>query len=151
MDKDGNAVSSLTVLKNQEKLEQDMCWQSDGTLSVSLGHGDVVELKALPLDATVTVTEGGNGRIGYVTLFEAADSDGRIVERSRFASSTSAQDAAQSYTISDSLVLTVTNERRGTGDMGFRFSSVPYWMLLSAALLGGLWLILVRRRREDED
>lgn len=147
--RDGTSITEPKILKEQKEIQYTK--NSDGTISFTIGHGESVTLKGLPIKSTVQVTENTDERTGYKTSFEMDTGEQGTTKRSVFSAS---ETASETYTISaasDSFKLTVTNERRAAAETGVWLPKMPYMLLLFVVVTGGFLLLLNRRRRWDEE
>ena len=119
--------------------------------SVKLTHGQQVELKEIPINTTITITESdakdyktkatnyevdSNKKFIYVVV---ADENGNAVLRSKDNKQTVANNA-----------ITVTNDFDGNPDTGVLLDTLPYLILLAVAVAGGVLVVVRKRKHRDE-
>lgn len=105
---------------------------SDGmTASFALKHGEQIILKDVPLGAELTVAETNAGQYSV-----------RLTEGQ--------QERQNPVSVSEGLHLTVINYKEAVVDNGAVLDSMPYILMLGIAPVGGLCLLLSRRKKREE-
>lgn len=112
-------------------------WAIDGTTEheISLGRNQKIELTNLPEDVTVTVVETDGGE--YI-VSKSNDTTGTLDGNTITA------------TISAENKIGFINTKEGTPDMGVILDNAPYIALLAIVAIGGVALMLNKRRRDEE-
>lgn len=112
-------------------------WAIDGTTEheISLGRNQKIELTNLPEDVTVTVVETDGGE--YI-VSKSNDTTGTLDGNTITA------------TISAENKIGFINTKEGTPDMGVILDNAPYIALLAVVAIGGVALMLNKRRRDEE-
>ena len=119
--------------------------------SFTLKHGQQVELKNIPIDTTITVTEkdakdydtsATNYNVAQNKTFVyevVADENGNAVLKSKDNNQKVANSA-----------ITVENNFDGTPDTGVLLDTLPYLILLAVAVAGGVLVVVRKRKHRDE-
>lgn len=152
-----NIVSSDD--KNQVAKASEV-WTVGDTKTVKLGRNDSIHLSNLPANVTVTVLEKGataadnkvmNG--DYTVTLNKAE---KTIERMSFTAiggfgeqETAANIVGAKTTNNDSHI-TIVNTKEGTPDMGVVLDNAPYIAMLAVVAIGGVALMLNKRRRDEE-
>lgn len=106
-----------------------------GQQTVTLKHGQTITVSNLPVGVTYTVTEKKTNDDGsawvYTTTGEAT------------------AEANKTIAAGDNKV-EIVNEHQGTPDMGVILDNAPYIALLAIVAIGGVALMLNKRRRDEE-
>ena len=112
-------------------------WAIDGTTehTISLGRNQSIKLTNLPEGVTVTVVETDGGEY---TVDKSQDTTGTLVNSTITA------------TISAENKIGFINTKEGTPDMGVILDNAPYIALLAIVAIGGVALMLNKRRRDEE-
>lgn len=112
-------------------------WAIDGTTEheISLGRNQKIELTNLPEDVTVTVVETDGGE--YI-VSKSNDTTGTLDGNTITA------------TISAENKIGFINTKEGTPDMGVVLDNAPYIAMLAIVAIGGVALMLNKRRRDEE-
>ena len=112
-------------------------WAIDGTTEheISLGRNQKIELTNLPEDVTVTVVETDGGE--YIVT-KSEDTTGTL------------ENSTITATISAENKIGFINTKEGTPDMGVILDNAPYIALLAIVAIGGVALMLNKRRRDEE-
>ena len=118
-----------------------------------LMHGQQVELKNIPIDTIITVTEKDakdykTSATGYsksissgerTFTYTVVEEDGKVVLKS----------TGENAAVKDSAI-TVTNNFDGTPDTGVLLDTLPYLILLAVAVAGGVLVVVRKRKHRDE-
>lgn len=113
-------------------------WAIDGTTehSISLGRNQSITLENLPEGVTVTVVETDGGE--YIVT-KSEDTTGTL-ENSTITATISNVDGKIGF----------INTKEGTPDMGVVLDNAPYIAMLAIVVIGGVALMLNKRRRDEE-
>lgn len=113
-------------------------WTFDGTTehSISLGRNQSIKLENLPEGVTVTVVETDGGEY---TVTKSEDTTGTLVD-STITATISNVDGKIGF----------INTKEGTPDMGVVLDNAPYIAMLAIVAIGGVALMLNKRRRDEE-
>ena len=129
----------------------------DGCLYSTLKHGQSVELKNIPIDTTITITETNADE--YKTkatdygeskdrtfVYEVVEGkDGKAVLEAK----NSVLGIEVDKTVKDNAI-TVTNDFDGNPDTGVLLDTLPYLILLAVAVAGGVLVVVRKRKHRDE-
>lgn len=130
VDTDGNVTTTAVT-----ELEYDK------TYNVTLKHGETITFDNLPADVTYTMTENGKvltdgvykvDSIYNVTGEKTGDNKGTVT-----ASATTAKEE-------------IVNTNQESPDMGVVLDNAPYIAMLAIVAIGGVALMLNKRRRDEE-
>ena len=124
---------------------------TDSKESFKLTHGQSVELKNIPIDTTITITESNAN--DYDTkatnydkandktfVYKVVNENGKAVLKSTGAN---AAEVAHNAII-------VTNDFDGNPDTGVLLDTLPYLILLAVAVAGGVLVVVRKRKHRDE-
>lgn len=113
-------------------------WAIDGSTehSISLGRNQSIKLENLPEGVTVTVVETDGGEY---TVTKSDDTTGTL-ENSTITATITGTDGKIGF----------INTKEGTPDMGVVLDNAPYIALLAIVAIGGVALMLNKRRRDEE-
>lgn len=118
-------------------------WAIDGTTEheISLGRNQSITLTNLPEGVTVTVEETDGGEY---TVTKSDDTTGTLENSTITATISKVNDALVDGKIG------FINTKEGTPDMGVILDNAPYIALLAIVAIGGVALMLNKRRRDEE-
>lgn len=118
-------------------------WAIDGTTEheISLGRNQSITLTNLPEGVTVTVEETDGGEY---TVTKSDDTTGTLENSTITATISKVNDALVDGKIG------FINTKEGTPDMGVILDNAPYIALLAVVAIGGVALMLNKRRRDEE-
>lgn len=118
-------------------------WAIDGTTvhSISLGRNQSITLENLPEGVTVTVVETDGGEY---TVTKSEDTTGTLENSTITATISKVNDALVDGKIG------FINTKEGTPDMGVVLDNAPYIAMLAIVAIGGVALMLNKRRRDEE-
>lgn len=118
-------------------------WAIDGTTEheISLGRNKSITLTNLPEGVTVTVEETDGGEY---TVTKSDDTTGTLENSTITATISKVNDALADGKIG------FINTKEGTPDMGVVLDNAPYIAMLAIVAIGGVALMLNKRRRDEE-
>lgn len=118
-------------------------WAIDGTTehSISLGRNQSITLENLPEGVIVTVVETDGGE--YIVT-KSEDTTGTLENSTITATISKVNDALVDGKIG------FINTKEGTPDMGVVLDNAPYIAMLAIVAIGGVALMLNKRRRDEE-
>lgn len=133
---------------------------TDSKESFKLKHGQQVELKNIPIDTTITITETGANEYetkatnykNYIKtgdrtfIYEVVEHNGEaaLVTKTKVFGVFEQDKAVANNAI------TVTNNFDGTPDTGVLLDTLPYLILLAVAVAGGVLVVVRKRKHRDE-
>lgn len=134
--KDNNYASATVTVSDAANAANGKTWTiGGGQQTVTLKHGQTATISNLPVGVTYTVTEKNTNDDGsawvYTTTGEAT------------------AEANKTIAAGDNKV-EIVNEHQGTPDMGVILDNAPYIALLAIVAIGGVALMLNKRRRDEE-
>lgn len=120
-----------------------LVWAIDGTTEheISLGRNQSITLTNLPEGVTVTVEETDGGEY---TVTKSDDTTGTLENSTITATISKVNDALVDGKIG------FINTKEGTPDMGVVLDNAPYIAMLAIVAIGGVALMLNKRRRDEE-
>lgn len=139
--KDNNYASATVTVSDAANAANGKTWTiGGGQQTVTLKHGQTITVSNLPVGVTYTVTEkktnDDNTAWVYTTTGEAVANVENVLP------SITADNNANKVEI--------INEHEGTPDMGVVLDNAPYIAMLTIVAIGGVALMLNKRRRDEE-
>lgn len=106
--------------------------------AITLKHGQHVDFTNIPSDVTYTITED-TSKDGWQYNVSLASDPSNVLS-----------DAKTEGTVNTTATVTFINDHQGTPDMGVVLDNAPYIAMLAIVAIGGVALMLNKRRRDEE-
>lgn len=139
--KDNNYASATVTVSDVANAANGKTWTiGGGQQTVTLKHGQTIIVSNLPVGVTYTVTEKKTNDDStawvYTTTGEAV---------------ANAENVLPSITADNNAnKVEIVNKHEGTPDMGVVLDNAPYIAMLAIVAIGGVALMLNKRRRDEE-
>lgn len=139
-DKDNNYASATVTVSDAANAANGKTWTiGGGQQTVTLKHGQTIIVSNLPVGVTYTVTEKKTNDDGTAWVY---DTTGEAVAINNVLPSITANNNENKVEI--------VNKHEGTPDMGVVLDNAPYIAMLAIVAIGGVALMLNKRRRDEE-
>lgn len=138
--KDDNYATANVSVSDTSNSANNATWTiGGGQQTVTLKHGQTITVSNLPVGVTYTVTEEKTNADGSTWVY---DTTGEAV---------AINDVLPSITANNNEnKVEIVNKHEGTPDMGVVLDNAPYIALLAVVAIGGVALMLNKRRRDEE-
>lgn len=138
--KDNNYATATVHVSDTSNPANNATWTiGGGQQTVTLKHGQTIIVSNLPVGVTYTVTEKKTNDDGTAWVY---DTTGEAVAINDVLPSITADDNANKVEI--------VNKHEGIPDMGVVLDNAPYIAMLAIVAIGGVALMLNKRRRDEE-
>lgn len=139
--KDNNYASANVTVSDATNVANGKTWTiGGGQQTVTLKHGQTITVSNLPVGVTYTVTEKKTNDDSTAWVYKTT---GEAVAN--------AENVLPSITAdNNSNKVEIVNEHEGTPDMGVVLDNAPYIAMLAIVAIGGVALMLNKRRRDEE-
>lgn len=138
--KDNNYASATVTVSDAANVANGKTWTiGGGQQTVTLKHGQTIIVSNLPVGVTYTVTEKKTNDDGTAWVY---DTTGEAVAINDVLPSITADNNENKVEI--------INKHEGTPDMGVVLDNAPYIAMLAIVAIGGVALMLNKRRRDEE-
>ena len=155
-DRDKSFTFSVTLTNANPALLSGVTHPNVANLtSFTMKHGDSVELKNIPIDTIITVTETGaddyktsaTGHSKSIKTPGARTFTYKVEEEGGKAVLKSLGEDSEGFNGS---AITVENNFDGTPDTGVLLDTLPYLILLAVAVAGGVLVVVRKHKHRDE-
>lgn len=138
--KDNNYASATVTVSDAANAANGKTWTiGGGQQTVTLKHGQTIIVSNLPVGVTYTVTEKKTNDDGTAWVY---DTTGEAV---------AINDVLPSITANNNEnKVEIVNKHDGTPNMGVVLDNAPYIAMLAIVAIGGVALMLNKRRRDEE-
>ena len=137
--KDNNYASATVTVSDAANAANGKTWTiGGGQQTITLKHGQTATISNLPVGVTYTVTEKKTNDDGTAWVY---DTTGEAV---------AINDVLPSITTNNENKVEIVNKHEGTPDMGVVLDNAPYIAMLAIVAIGGVALMLNKRRRDEE-
>lgn len=138
--KDDNYATATVHVSDTSNSANNATWTvGGGQQTVTLKHNQTIIISNLPVGVTYTVTEEKTNADGSTWVY---DTTGEAV---------AINDVLPSITANNNEnKVEIVNKHEGTPDMGVVLDNAPYIALLAIVAIGGVALMLNKRRRDEE-
>ena len=138
--KDNNYASATVTVSDAANAANCKTWTiGGGQQTVTLKHGQTIIVSNLPVGVTYTVTEKKTNDDGTAWVY---DTTGEAV---------AINDVLPSITANNNEnKVEIVNKHEGAPDMGVVLDNAPYIAMLAIVAIGGVALMLNKRRRDEE-
>lgn len=138
--KDDNYATATVHVSDTSNPANNATWTvGGGQQTVTLKHGQTITVSNLPVGVTYTVTEKKTNADGSTWVYNTT---GEAVAINDVLPSITADNNANKVEI--------VNKHEGTPDMGVVLDNAPYIAMLAIVAIGGVALMLNKRRRDEE-
>lgn len=138
--KDKNYATATVHVSDASNPANNATWTiGGGQQTVTLKHGQTIIVSNLPVGVTYTVTEKKTNDDGTAWVY---DTTGEAVAINDVLPSITADNNENKVEI--------VNKHEGTPDMGVVLDNAPYIAMLAIVAIGGVALMLNKRRRDEE-
>lgn len=138
--KDDNYATATVHVSDTSNPANNATWTVGGDQqTVTLKHGQTITVSNLPVGVTYTVTE------------EKTNADGSTWVYNTTGEAVAINDVLPSITADNNAnKVEIVNKHEGTPDMGVVLDNAPYIAMLAIVAIGGVALMLNKRRRDEE-
>ena len=138
--KDDNYATATVKVSDTNNPANNATWTiGGGQQTVTLKHGQTITVSNLPVGVTYTVTE------------EKTNADGSTWVYNTTGEAVAINDVLPSITAGNNAnKVEIVNKHEGTPDMGVVLDNAPYIAMLAIVAIGGVALMLNKRRRDEE-
>lgn len=138
--KDDNYATATVKVSDTSNPANNASWTiGGGQQTITLKHGQTITVSNLPVGVTYTVTEKKTNDEGTAWVY---DTTGEAV---------AINDVLPSITTNNNEnKVEIVNKHEGTPDMGVVLDNAPYIAMLAIVAIGGVALMLNKRRRDEE-